>query len=122
MPTAPNSEEFERKLKQLLDLSQSLLSCEQEDIEAFSNLMAQREALLDWLNQMDVTQLDDAQQGVIKELIQEIQATDRLVAQRLNDIVAQQAAELKQISLSRKALAGYKFPYTTPSHGIENEG
>lgn len=122
MSTAPKAEDFEKTLQQLFSISQAILDCEASDMDTLQKLMDEREPLLAWLHEADPSLFSAADSQAMHCWIERIQATDRAIALKFQEILSSQSATLHKISKARQALSHYKFPSTAPSTGVENQG
>lgn len=123
MPTAPNFEEVERTLKQLLSLSQAILNCDEQAIERFQQLLDERETLISTLKETPASAFQtESERALLDRLTQELQTIDRMAEERFKGILQHHAQALCQISTVRQALNNYKFPSVTHHSGIESEG
>ncbi len=123
MSTAPKIEEFNEELEQLFSISQALLNCESTDIEKMQQLIDQREAPLDWLQNVDRSNLTGEDKDNLQKRVAHLQALDVQVEEHLMHILNEQSKALRQIMKTRQVLSSYRFPYVPGGPaGIENRG
>ncbi len=119
--TAPESEALQLLLQDLVEVSQALLHCHENDIEDLEALIAARETKIQALKPMVPTMMDPPQREVISPLWAKLQAIDQAVLTHLEAIHCNQAKQLQALHNSRLALSGYEFPRVSEESGYQDK-
>lgn len=122
MSTALSAQETEQILETIYQISQEFLTLGVTDVEDISGFIGKRELLLAKVQNVSMQQFSNTSKVAIGAWLAKIEAVDRLLAKRFDQILDEKGGALRKIMVSQKVAASYMFPQILDSSGIENEG
>ncbi len=122
MSTASNWPNIEESLRKLIQLSQAILACGDQEMDKMQKLINEREPWIARLTSCKPGSLLPQHEAALDRMVAELQEIDAKVQQKLESLHKQQSDNLGQVNKGKQALNSYRFPYSSSSEGLEGKG